>query len=171
MSITLFTILLASGIGSFLSRNWANRPFRLLVIVVPLLAVGTVAESFSLDLAISNLMGVSRPLRCAAAVVLVAPLGLLMGMPFPAGLRHVDRFRPELNPWAWGINASATVAGAVVCILISALWGFRTALIVGALIYLLGWLVFAASQGRATVTREVSEANMPPDVQLADGRG
>jgi len=146
MSITLFTILLTSGIGSFLSRNWSGRSFRLLAIVIPLLFVAIIAESLLLDRAIASLMNLSHLLRCLSAVMLVAPLGLLMGIPFPTGLRQVDQTRPELNPWAWGINACATVMGTIVCILISNLLGFRIALILAAVIYLMGWLIFMTSQ-------------------------
>jgi len=149
MSITLFTILLASGIGSFLSRNWSARPFRVLAVVIPLLFAAIIAESLLLDQILPKLMHLSHPLRCAAAVILLGPLGLLMGMPFPAGLRYVDKVRPELNPWAWGINACATVMGTVVCILISASFGFRIALIFAASVYLMGWLVFRTCRQRA----------------------
>ena len=155
MSITLFTILLTSGIGSFLSRNWSARPFRLLAIVIPLLVVAVIVELGLLGYAIPRLMYLSHPLRALAAVGMIAPLGLLMGMPFPAGLRHVDSYRPELNPWAWGINACATVMGAVLCILISASLGFNTVLLFGAAIYLLGWLIFTFSQPRAPATTAV----------------
>jgi len=76
-----------------------------------------------------------------------------MGMPFPAGLRYVDTFRRELNPWAWGINACATVLGSTICILISSLLGFNAALVIGAAIYLTGWLLFAASQRQFKITK------------------
>jgi hypothetical protein len=149
MSITLFTILLSSGVGSFLSRNWSARPFRLLAIVIPLLVAVVIAELFLLRYALPRLMYLSHPLRAAAAVVMVAPLGLLMGMPFPAGLRQVQGFRPELAPWAWGVNACATVLGSVLCVLISSLSGFNVVLLLAAGIYLTGWLVFTVSQRRA----------------------
>ncbi len=152
MAVTLFTILLSSGIGSFLSRNLSHKPFRLLAFVIPLLILITILHAFFLDRIIANLMGLPLLMRGVAAVLLIAPLGLLMGMPFPAGLRYVDAFRRELNPWAWGINACATVLGSTVCILISSVLGFRAALVIGAAIYLIGWLLFAASQRRFKIT-------------------
>jgi hypothetical protein len=155
MSITLFTILLTSGLGSFISRNWSASCFRLLAIVIPLLVVAVIGELAVLGYAIPQLMFLSHPLRAAAAVAMVAPLGLLMGMPFPAGLRHVDSYRPELNPWAWGTNACATVVGSVLCVLISSLAGFNATLLLGASIYLIGWVVFACTQPR-TVTSNSS---------------
>jgi len=150
MSITLFTILLTAGIGSFVSRNWSARPFRLLAVVIPLLAVAVLAELALLGYAIPRLMYLSHPLRAVATVAMIAPLGLLMGMPFPTGLRYVDKYRPELNPWAWGINACATVMGSVLCILISSLAGFTIVLLLGAAIYLIGWLIFTLTQPRIT---------------------
>jgi spermidine synthase len=152
MAVTLFTILLSSGIGSFLSRNLSHKPFRLLACVIPLLIFIILLHAFFLDRIIANLMGLSLLMRGVAAVLLIAPLGLLMGMPFPAGLRYVDAFRKELNPWAWGINACATVLGSTICILISSLLGFNAALVIGAVIYLIGWLLFAASQRQFKIT-------------------
>lgn len=146
MSITLFSILLASGIGSFLSRNWSARPLRLLGIVIPLLVVVSILELLLLNHAVPRLMHLSHPMRAVIAVAMISPMGLLMGMPFPAGLRHVDSYRPELNPWAWGVNACATVIGAVLCALISSLLGLNITLLIGALVYLVGWIAFAFSQ-------------------------
>jgi hypothetical protein len=149
MSITLFTILLASGLGSFLSRNWSARPLRLLAIVIPLLVLTVVAELFLLHYAIPRLMYLSHPQRAVAAVIMIAPLGLLMGMPFPTGLRRVDVLRPQLIPWAWGINACATVLGSVLCVLLSSLVGFNVVLMLAAAVYLVGWLFFSLTQPRA----------------------
>jgi hypothetical protein len=152
MAITLFTILLSSGIGSFLSRNLSQKPFKLLACIIPVLILIIVLHALFLDRIIADLMGLTPFMRGLAAVLLIAPLGLLMGMPFPAGLRYVDAFRRELNPWAWGINACATVLGSTVCILISSVLGFRAALVIGAAIYLTGWLLFTASQRRFKIT-------------------
>ncbi|MHC4395120.1 MAG: spermidine synthase family protein [Planctomycetota bacterium] len=154
MSITLFTILLTSGIGSYVSRNWSARPFRLLAVVIPLLAVTVLAELALLGYAIPRLMYLSHPLRAVAAVAMITPLGLLMGMPFPTGLRYVDSYRPELKPWAWGINACATVMGSVLCILISSLLGFTVVLLIGTGVYLIGWVTFAISGLRALPTQQ-----------------
>jgi hypothetical protein len=151
MSVTLFTLLLTSGAGSFVSRNWSARPFQLLASVIPLLFITIISESLVLDMVIPSLMHLSNFMRGVTVAVFIAPLGLLMGMPFPAGLRYVDRYRPELNPWAWGINACATVMGAVVCVLISSTFGFRNALLLSAFIYLIGWLILMYSQRRVTM--------------------
>jgi spermidine synthase len=146
MAITLFSLLLLSGIGSFFSRNLSEHPYKLLNIVIPLLSVFICIEAFSLDRVMASLMNLSQFLRCVTVVLLISPLGLLMGMPFPAGLRYIDQLRPTLNPWAWGINACATVMGSGICILISSSLGFRTALIFSSLVYLMGWIILTISK-------------------------
>ena len=127
-------------------------PFKLLRIVIPLLALCIIGELYLLNYAIPKLMHLSHLMRGIAAIILVAPLGLLMGMPFPTGLRHVDSFRPELSPWAWGINAFATVIGSIICVLISSLAGFTVVLLIGAGIYIIGWLVFSVSQPKSVAS-------------------
>ncbi|HVP13443.1 MAG TPA: class I SAM-dependent methyltransferase [Phycisphaerae bacterium] len=146
MAITLFTLLLASGAGSLCAQRWSNDPLRVLRTVIPLLALGIVVESLLLDDLIPRCLQFALPLRGLAAAVFVAPLGFLMGMPFPTGLRYIDRFRAELNPWAWGINACATVAGTMICILLSTLVGFRITLQLAAVLYVAGWLPLATGQ-------------------------
>jgi len=139
LSITLFVILLFSGIGSYVSRNFAQRPLRLITIVIPTVSLLVVAVSFLMDYLLPSFIDLPLIQRSLLVRALLSPIGLLMGMPFPAGLRYVSDFRPELNPWAWGINACATVVGSYVCMLISTSFGFRAALICGSCCYLVGW--------------------------------
>jgi len=79
---------------------------------------------------------------------LIGPLGFLLGMPFPAGLRYLDALSPELKPWAWGINACATVVGTSSCMILVTALGFRSAFFVGAAVYLLGYAALRATRPR-----------------------
>ncbi len=146
MGVTLFSILLASGIGSMLSQRWSSDPSRFVRVIVPLLAAVAVLGSFLWDPLIQSFMGLPQLGRGAAVAAMVAPAGLLMGMPFPAGLRWVNRRRPELAPWGWGVNAFATVLGTVVCVLFTTGFGFNRTIQLGAAIYLLGWLAWLLTQ-------------------------
>ena len=69
--------------------------------------------------------------RIAISVAMIAPVAFLMGMPFPAGLRRVQRESSSLVAWAWAVNAGASVFGSVVAVLASMANGFPTALWVG----------------------------------------
>ena len=91
-------------------------------------------------------LGLGLPSRAVVAVLMISPLGILMGMLFPAGMRHLDQVRKELQPWAWGINACATVVGTTLCMFLVSIAGFRAALLAGAAVYLTGWLVLRATE-------------------------
>ena len=146
MAVTLLAILVFSGLGSLASKRLSANPLSLVMVVVPLLAVLVFVWSLTLNGLIDRMMVLSHFARCLAAVGLVAPLGFLMGMPFPSGLRLVNRYQAALNPWAWGINACATVVGTVLCMIVSAWLGFNHAMQFGAVIYLAGAVAFFVSR-------------------------
>src|SRR4029079_1764405 len=89
-----------------------------------------------------GLVSLALPLRIAIAVVLMAPLAMVMGMPMPSGIRLLARSAPEIIPWAWGVNGATSVMGSVAALVIALLTGFNQALIVGSMLYLLA-IVFA----------------------------
>jgi hypothetical protein len=62
-------------------------------------------------------------------------------MPFPTGLRLLDQTEPWLKPWAWGINACASVVGTTACMLLASALGFRKTLWMAAATYLAGVLL------------------------------
>jgi SAM-dependent methyltransferase len=158
LSITLSTLLCASGMGSSFSARWAATPLRTLASLTPAIVGLIVLEAFLVEPATRAFMGLSLMGRAAAAIPLIAPLGFLLGMAFPTGLRLLDESRPELKPWAWGINACATVVGTSTCMLVVTSYGFRAALLGGAAVYGIGFLVLALSQERG-LTSEASVKN------------
>jgi hypothetical protein len=148
MAATLFAVLFFSGIGSFTSKRWSAKPLSLIAVSLPLLAILSVVASLTIGPITESLLGLSQAGRIAAAIALVAPLGFLMGMPFPTGLLIIGRQSPELTPWAWGINACMTVVGTVITIMFSTAYGFSRTMQIGAVVYLLGWAVFVTVQRR-----------------------
>ena len=87
-------------------------------------------------------------LRIVIAVLLMAPMAVLMGMPMPLGIRLLATGSPELIPWAWGVNGATSVMGSVAALVIAILTGFNQALVIGASIYLLA--IFFITRPRAT---------------------
>jgi ABC-type multidrug transport system permease subunit len=71
------------------------------------------------------------------SMALIAPLAFAMGMPFPVGLARVaGRDRPRV-PWAWGINACASVVAAIVATLVAIHVGFTAVVLVAIVLYVL----------------------------------
>ena len=76
-------------------------------------------------------------------VALIAPLGFVMGMPFPSGLRRLEQWHAPSVRWAWALNAAASVLGSV-CALVSAIYlGLVETMIIGGLFYLAALAVVA----------------------------
>ena len=70
----------------------------------------------------------------------ISPIGLLMGMPLPLGMRMVERDAPQALAWAWGVNGSLSVMGTVLAMVISIFFGITYTLIAGGLMYILALL-------------------------------
>ncbi|KPK85527.1 MAG: hypothetical protein AMJ81_03385, partial [Phycisphaerae bacterium SM23_33] len=103
-----------------------------------------------------HLMGLSLPLRWLVAAGAVLPVGLFLGMPFPTGLRILGRMDEAALPWAWGINACATVLGSMLCVLLSIHAGFTVSLMTAVCIYLvagvgMAWAVWRNRRRHAAV--------------------
>jgi hypothetical protein len=73
--------------------------------------------------------------RIVLAGALLLPLGVLLGIPLPAGMRLLATARPDIIPWGWGLNGAFSVVGATLAVFIAMNWGFSTALVAAALVY------------------------------------
>ena len=96
--------------------------------------------------------------------VMVAPLAILLGMPFPAGLRIVGVEAPALVPWAWGVNGFFTVIGSVLAMIVGMVSGFTTVLVVGGACYV-GLSLDRLLSTLAGVCRDCVRATTPVDAR------
>ncbi|HAD05085.1 MAG: hypothetical protein A2091_12600 [Desulfuromonadales bacterium GWD2_61_12] len=141
LAIILFSLLVFSGLGSLLSDRVGRGAERAMLVRV-LLALLLLSNLyiFGLGPLLGALLTLGELWRCVVAVLLLAPLGLLMGMPMPLGLRllHADG---QLVPWSWGINSATSVLGAIVAVIVAMNFGFIVTLLCGEAIYALALLV------------------------------
>lgn len=143
MAVTLASILAFSGIGSLLSKRFSQSIPRSLKLIIFSLIAAIIAEMLFVNILMPKLMFLSLPVRCGVTIAALAPLAMLMGMPFPTGLRVAQRLSETIIPWAWGINAVATTLGAILCVMVSMEFGFTVSLWIAGILYLLG--LFALS--------------------------
>jgi len=80
------------------------------------------------------------PARIAFAVMLIAPVGVLLGTPMPGGMRPIAADRADIIPWAWGINGAFSVVGATLAVFTAMNWGFSVTLLSAAVVYALAAL-------------------------------
>ena len=64
----------------------------------------------------------TTPVRIGTAVLLLFPVGLLMGMAFPLGMKLAAARAQELTPWLWGLNGAASVLASVLSVCIALTW-------------------------------------------------
>jgi uncharacterized membrane protein YfcA len=77
--------------------------------------------------------------RLATAAALLTPPGLLMGVPFAAGLRRLEMRSPGLIAWAWAVNGAVSGVSGVLAAMGTLDWGFSATLLLGAMAYLGAW--------------------------------
>jgi hypothetical protein len=100
---------------------------------------GTVA-ALVLPALIPSLLPLSLGARIAVAVALLVPLGLVMGMPFPQGLRRTGQGSLPAPPFYWGLNGVMSVIGSVATVLVALVFGFQVAMLSGCALYLIAAL-------------------------------
>lgn len=161
MAVTLFSILVFCGIGARLTRHFSETaPRGAGVLILIVLAAAIFGATWFLNEIVPQLMHLSHWLRCVVAVAALMPVSLLMGMPFPTGLRLTERVNEQLVPWAWSVNAIATVLGSIGAAFLALLTGYTTVLNVGIGIYLVA-LVALMLVPRIRIPETVSPAPVP----------
>jgi hypothetical protein len=84
------------------------------------------------------LMPLPDAARIALSIALIAPLAFAMGIPFPTGLARLACIEGEgeaLIPWAWGVNACASVVAAILATLLAIHLGFVVVVATAVLLY------------------------------------
>jgi len=137
MAVTLFSILVFSGLGAYFARRVsvtsAAAPAVALAVVFLMLGLSLLHIRWGLHL----LLGFGFPMRVLLTVASLAPVCFALGFPFPLGIRLLDRGARQLIPWAWAGNSCFTVIGSVLCVIVSMNWGYSSALTMAAACYLL----------------------------------
>jgi spermidine synthase len=150
LTVTLFSLLLGTGIGARVSRRFASDRLRTSTLtVVACIAALAVAIVVVLQPIVLWAIPFTRPARILVAVATLIPIGITLGMPMPSGIRMLRVSAPEMVTWAWGINGALSVLGATLAIFIAMNWGFRVTLLSAGAVYLVGLV----SLSSATSTR------------------
>ncbi len=125
ITVVLSTFLLTAGAGSHFSTKLAAHGQRSMILL-PVTGIAVLSIGYSLGFgAISGFLLQAGDLnRYVLSIVLIAPLGFCMGMPFPMALARLGQTSPALIPWAWGINGCASVVSAILATLIAMQFGF-----------------------------------------------
>jgi len=144
LAVTLFSLLLGTGIGSLAGRRVADARVRATTrrVLMAIAVLGVVAP-----ILLPGLIDLAIPWSLTARIVTAAgvllPLGALLGMALPGGMRLLAQAQPDLVPWGWGMNGAFSVVGATLAIFIAMNWGFSVTLLAGAAVYVVAMVTFS----------------------------
>jgi hypothetical protein len=136
LAITLFAMLLFTGVGSLASERlrgdgaagfwWVALAASAALVATAGLIPGVLQRTVSLGLA-----G-----RSAIVLLFTVPVSALIGCCFPIGARLV-RTTPTLLAWAWGVNGACGVLASIGAVAVSMWIGIDANLWAAAILYLL----------------------------------
>lgn len=158
ITVVIFLLLASSGAGSLMSRR---RPPGAHTLHLPLGAItaALLAYTFVLPHLLTAAVGLDFSVKLLISAAVLIPLGFVMGIPFPTGLRvlagqgaarepqsgSTRGAPPEPNSsdsaieWAWALNAAASVLGSVLAMFIAVNLGLTLTLACGLGAYLAAW--------------------------------
>jgi hypothetical protein len=143
LTVVVFLLLLSSGAGSVAARSRISNGSKLFPLI-GLIAALIVINVALLPWLLSAAIGLPFVIKLLLSGVVLAPLGFLMGMPFPTGLRLVKTVE-----WAWALNAAASVLGSVMAMIIAIHFGLTVTLLCAALAYVIAGLCSRTWRGAA----------------------
>ena len=143
LTVVIFSMLASSGLGSAFSKRFIGAREGRLIKALGCVALLAALLALVATQTMSALLWLPIPLKIALTVVLIAPLGFTMGMPFPAALRRLEEWHPPSVRWAWSLNAASSVLGSVGALMCAIYLGLAQTLIIGGLFYLAAMAVVA----------------------------
>jgi hypothetical protein len=150
LGILLFTLIASTGVGSFLSDRLplTRSPWPQLCAVSA--AAGLVGLSFLLNLLLPALSVSPLSAKIAASIAVIFPVGILLGLFFPAGMRLARATGTHETPWYWALNGVFGVLCSALAVLISIYAGISVNFYLAAACYL-ALLVAQAGFRRGTL--------------------
>jgi hypothetical protein len=123
LGVLLFAFILSTGIGSFLSERLPlNRaPWAL---ACPAVAVAAIfATRFVLVYLTREMVPAPMSTKIVVSIAAIFPVGIVLGLFFPAGMRLVRSIHPQETPWYWALNGIFGVLSSAFAVFISIFLG------------------------------------------------
>lgn len=134
LTVVLFSFLVGAGAGSYLSSRSIMPKFDHALVLFAVLGLGY-AALFS---GFAYLDWLPLAARLALSLAVLLPIGIVLGMLLPLGLRMADANRcQEAKPWLWAVNGAASIWSSVAAMALAMALGIRSCYIAGIVCYVL----------------------------------
>ena len=139
LSVILFSVLLFSGMGSWVSEKFPSDKAGMkksLVFILSTLICALFLYTLYLNPFMKAFLGSELFARVLLSALIIAPLAFLMGMPFPLGIKLTGLYDKEVIPISFAINGVFSVFGSILSMVLALCFGFQSVLLLSAFIYL-----------------------------------
>jgi spermidine synthase len=141
LTVTLFSLLMATGAGSLLSDRVPFSRNATLAGLAAILFLLVVFYQLGMSPLVEIAIAWPLPSRVLVAVLLLTPLGLCLGMFMPIGLRTVAglcAYAEEYVAWAWAVNGFCSVVSSILTTMLSMTFGFTVVMNIALVVYAIG---------------------------------
>ena len=124
-SVVITALLAYSGLGGLISRRWSLKP--ILLILPGLVLIGGlqfIGQAWQLD----RMLKIDSSYRLVLVLLMMLPAGLLIGIPFPLGIRYMSS-SAENRTYAWAINGCASVLSVILAAQLAISFGISSLLL------------------------------------------
>jgi hypothetical protein len=132
-TLVVSAILILSSLGGLYTHGRMAQNLRpaLLILIGELVLV-----TVGLELLADYLLGVSTVRRYVIALLFLLPVGFLLGLPFPLGMRYLLK-NPVQRSYAWSVNGCASVLSSITAAQLAISFGIPTIVVAAIAGYLL----------------------------------
>ena len=160
LSVSLFTLLVGTGIGARVSGRLVRLGVRQWHLLVALVSVAVIEMAVSTPL-VDAALALGTGSRIAVVMALLAPIGIILGSFLPAGIDRAvaatngdPAAEGRLVAWCWAVNGFFSVLGSSVTTIVSMEAGFDAALVAGLALYVVA--VWSARRTGGSSTQAIA---------------
>ena len=99
---------------------------------------GLIIVTVGLEFMAAYLLNLTGVWRSLIALILMMPVGLLMGLPFPLGMRYILE-NPVQRAFAWSVNGCASVLSSIAAAQLAMSFGIPSVAVLAVVSYLVAW--------------------------------
>jgi hypothetical protein len=161
LTVILFSLLFFAGLGSLTTNTIKGSSGRRVAWIVLALTVLLSLYVFALPGILHSALDWAKTWKVILSIALLAPLGYLMGMPFPLGMKLADATAPRMVPWLWGINGTLSVLASVLSVFLALNLGFTFVTLVGQAAYAVAFAAVLLGSRRQVAGKRLEERGKP----------
>jgi hypothetical protein len=157
-ALVLSFMLMFSGLGSFFSGRFVKTPQNGVWLACAIIALWAAVLLLWLPGLLLTADGLPFFAKALLVVLVLAPVSVAMGLPFPLGLAMIGD--SAFLPWAWGLNGAFSVVATPLAALLARNIGFHAVLAAAVLLYGVAAISFPTSRRQQVWLKSLTRFNV-----------